>query len=299
MSLTIELLPDPAANDVRLKQLLAERSSPLRRLNILHGSALQRLSTQRLLAEDNDGALAAVYGFTPVDLAHAAAQLGDAPQRRSWPSGADLAALRRVVRSCSLETLNPDAPGVHSALLRTLTDLREAALSIDDLPDGDLKTIFSAWTETVSSSADRTSRYEDAIAPSTPDSAFNEALGNAPLIVSGVYDMTRIQRLLLARLSRATETRMLLVAPSDDPAAPPQRTLNALRRELNPRVIRSLIPATPLAPDRYFSVGDPTAEADEIAARILDLGRDGIAFPRIRRAASAGRAGRRPHLRSA
>ena len=58
----------------RLEQLVAERSSPLERVNILHGSALQRLSAQRLLAQRllvgaNGGGLAGVYGFTPVDLA--------------------------------------------------------------------------------------------------------------------------------------------------------------------------------------------------------------------------------------
>ena len=142
MSLTIEVLPDPAANDLRLTQLAAERSSPLDRLNILHGSALQRLSTQRMLAEANGGALAAVYGWTPVDLAQAAAQLGDPPDRRAWPPGADLATLRRVLRTLPLSRLDGSAPGVASALLRTLTDLREAALSPEELPDGDLKTIL-------------------------------------------------------------------------------------------------------------------------------------------------------------
>ena len=281
MTLTIELLPDPAANDLRLTQLSAERPSPLSRLNILHGSALQRLSTQRMLAEANDGALAGVYGFTPVDLAQAAAGFGDGPSREAWPAGADLTTLRRVLRDLELTTLDPEAPGVAAALLRSLTDLREAALSPQDLPDGDLKIVFNAWREATASAADRTSRYEDAISPATADTAFREALDGAPLIVSGIYDLTRIQRLLLKRLADATEVRMLLVAPSDDPASPAQRTLTALRRELNVRVIRTRIPQASLAPDHYFSVGDPTAEADEIASRVLALAGTGVAFHRI------------------
>ena len=281
MSLTIEVLPDPAANDLRLTQLAAERSSPLERLNILHGSALQRLSTQRMLAEASGGALAAVYGWTPVDLARAAAQLGDAPERRAWPAGADLATLRRVLRTLPLGRLDGSAPGVASALLRTLTDLREAALSPEELPEGDLKTIFSAWVETVSTCADRTSQYEDAVGPTTPDAAYVEALGGGPLIVSGIYDLTRIQRLLLRRLSAVADVRVLLVAPSEDPASPPRRTVGALRREVDARVIRSDVRAAPFAPDSYFSVGDPTSEADEIAARILGLGRKGVAFHRV------------------
>ena len=116
MTLTIELLPDPAANDRRLTQLAAERPSPLTRLNILHGSALQRLSTQRMLAEANGGALASVYGFTPVDLAQAASGFGDAPARQSWPAGADLTTLRRVLHDVELATLDPQAPGVAAAL---------------------------------------------------------------------------------------------------------------------------------------------------------------------------------------
>ena len=285
MTLTIELLPDPASNDLRLTQLAAQRPSPLSRLNILHGSALQRLSTQRMLAEANGGALAGVYGFTPVDLAQAAASFGNAPSRQAWPVGADLTTLKHVLRhvqrDLKLEALDPQAPGVAAALLRSLTDLREAALTADDLPNGDLKLVFSGWREATADIADRTSRYEDATSASTPDRAFIEALGGAPLIVSGIYDLTRIQRLLFKRLAQATDVRMLLVAPSNDPASPPRRTVSAIRRELNVRVIGSQLPPSNLAPDHYFSVGDPTAEADEIAARILELANDGTAFHRI------------------
>ena len=148
MSLTIELLPDPAANDLRLCQLAAERSSPFERLNILHGSGLQRLAVQRMLAESASGGLAAVYGFTPVDLAEAAARLGRPPERVGWPPGADLAVLRRMLDSLKLIRLKPHAPGLAHALLRTLTDLREAALSPEHLPPGDLRTVFSAWRGT-------------------------------------------------------------------------------------------------------------------------------------------------------
>lgn len=281
MSLTIELLPDPAANDLRLTELVARRSSPIERLNILHGSGLQRLSTQRMLTEANGGGLAAIYGFTPVDLAGAAALLGSAPERVAWPPGADLATLRRMLASPDFERLDPSAPGVGLALLRTLTDLREAALAPTDLPKGDLRAAFVAWREVVATAADRTSRYEDAVSPATPDAAFRDALGGAPLIVSGIYDLTRIQRLLIGRLAAVVDVHMLLVAPGDDPASPPRRTLDALRREVGARVVQAVIPPAPLAPDRYFSVGDPTAEADEVARRILQLGREGVAFHRV------------------
>ncbi len=281
MPLTIEILPDPSANELRLRQLVSERSGPLERLNILHGSALQRLSAQRMLSEANGGALAAVYGFTPVDLAGAAIQLGDAPPRQTWPPGAELAAVSRMLRSIPLERLNPDAPGIPTAVLRTLTDLREAALSPDDLPDGDLKRIFAAWRELVRECADRTSRYEDAVGGATPPDAFREALGGAPLVVSGIYDLTRIQRLLLARLAESTSVRMLLVLPSEDPASPAAHALAALQRELSPNVIRSSLAPQALAEDRYFSVGDPTDEAKEIAARILQLGREQVPFHRV------------------
>ena len=281
MPLTIELLPDPAANDLRLSQLAAERHAPLDRLNILHGSAVQRLSTQRVLAESNGGALAAVYGYTPVDLARAAAQLGHAAERQVWPSGADLAALGQMLRAMPLQRLNPDAPGIPAAILRTLTDLREGALTPGDLPNSDLKDIFAAWLEVVGSCADRTSHYEDAVSPSTPTDAFRQALGDAPLIVSGIYDLTRIQRRLLARVSESTNVHMLLVLPSDDPASPAAKTLAALKRELNPRVTRATIPAQPLAPARYFSSAGSTDEADEIASSILQLGREQIPFHRV------------------
>ena len=70
---------------------------------------------------------------------------------------------------------------------------------------------------------------------------------------------------------------MLLVAPSDDPSALPLRTVDALRRELDVRVERSALRASPPSVERFFSAGDPTAEADEIASRILDLARDDLA----------------------
>lgn len=281
MSLTIELLPDPAANDLRLTELVALRSSPIERLNILHGSGLQRLAAQRMLAEANGGGLAAIYGFTPVDLAASAIPLGNAPERIAWPPGADLATLKRLLASLDFERLDPHAPGVASALLRTLTDLREAALAPADLPEGDLRTAFVAWRELVATAADRTSRYEDAVSEATPDAAFRDALGGAPLIVSGIYDLTRIQRLLIGRLAAVVDVHMLLVAPTDDSASPPRRTLDALCREMDARVAQSDIAPAPLAPDRYFSVGDPTAEADEVARRILQLGREGVAFHRV------------------
>ena len=281
MSLTIELLPDPAANDLRLCQLAAERSSPLERLNILHGSGLQRLAVQRMLAESAGGGLAAVYGFTPVDLAEAAASLGHPPERVGWPPGADLIVLRRMLDSLKLSRLKPHAPGLAHALLRTLTDLREAALSPEHLPPGDLRTVFSAWRDVTATAADRSSRYEDAISAATPDAAVREALGGAPLVVSGIYDLTRIQRLLLVRAARVNDVRMLLVAPNDDPRSPPLRTLETLQRETAARVARSPIsPATP-ATEHYFSSGDPSAESDEIARRILQLGSEGIPFNRL------------------
>ena len=285
MTLTIELLPDLAANERRLVELVGERSSPLERINLLHGSALQRLSVQRMLAAEFGGGIAALYGFTPVDIAREAAQLGDAPVRRRWPAGADLATLARLLPSLPLLQLDPATPGLPQAMLRALTDLREAALSPDDLPTGeswdDIRAIYRAWTDTVAGIADRTATYEDALSDRTALADIREALGGAPLIISGIYDLTRIQRLLLARLAEAVPVRMLLVAPSDEPSAPPNRTIAALRRELGARVVPSRITPTSLAPDQYFSVGDPTSEADEIARRILQLGREGVAWHEI------------------
>ncbi len=280
MSLTIELLPDLAANDLRLQQLVQERASPLERLNLLHGSALQRLSSQRMLAEASGGGLAAVYGFTPVDIAQAAALHGDAPPRHRWPPGADLAVLSELLPTLSLQQFDPAGPGLAGAMLRALTDLREAALSPDDLPRGDLQTVFRAWRETVGDCNDRTARYEDAVSPITGADAYRAALGDAPLVVSGMYDLTRIQRLLLGRIADATDVRMLLVAPFDDPQTLPMQTAATLQRETGARIVRSKLSAMPLAPDHYFSVGDPTAEADEIARLILEMANDGLVWRR-------------------
>ena len=281
MPLTIELLPDPAARDLRLTQLAAARKFSADRLNVLHGSALQRRTASQLLAEADGGALAAVYGYTPVDLAESAARYGDAAARRPWPPGADLTAIEQLLQSLPLTDWPPDAPGLAAAMLRTLTDLREASLIPADLPTGDLRSIYEGWIDIVRNAADRTSRYEDAVSAATPDRAYTEALGAAPLIVSGIYDLTRIQRQLIARCARVTDVRMLLVMAGAAADAPPQRTLAALKRECGAIVERSSIAPAAAPSQHYFSASDPSAEADEIASRILQLAHDGTAFHRI------------------
>lgn len=281
MPLTIELLPDPAARDVRLTQLASARHSSADRLNLLHGSALQRRAASQLLAEADGGAVAAVYGYTPVDLAESASRYGNAAPRRPWPPGADLTAVEQLLQSSTLTEWPPDAPGLAAAMLSTLTDLREASLTPADVSAGGLRRIYDGWIDIVRNAADRTSRYEDAVSAATPDRAYTEALGGAPLIVSGIYDLTRIQRLLIARCARITDVRMLLVMAGAAADAPPQRTLAALQRECGALVERSSVAPAAAPSQQYFSASDPSSEADEIASRILQLGHQGTAFDRM------------------
>ncbi len=283
MSLRIEVLPDLAAAERLLSEIVSARASSLTRLNLLFGSSLQRIDAQRRLAAEAGGGLAAVHGFTPVDLAQAIVDRGNAPPRRSWPRGADLVAVRELLEDVRLSAFDPDAPGLTQALLRTLTDLREAALRPEDLPEGDLRKAFAAWRERVSDVGDRTAIYEDAVSNATSVDAYREALGNAPLIVSGITDLTRIQRLLIRRCAEAAAVRILMVDPAraGNDTSIPIRTTQLLTGESNAELVRHTTAATPLTESECFSTGDPIAEAEEVARRILELARGGIPFHRV------------------
>ena len=283
MSLQIEILPDLAAAEQRLTRLVAERPSPLTRLNVLFGSSLQRIDSQRRLAQEFGGGLAAIYGFTPVDLAQAVAVRGQSPPRRSWPRGADLVAIRELLARIQLQSFDPATPGLPQALLRSFTDLREAALDPEDLPGGDLRTAYTAWREIVDSTGDRTAIYEDAVSDATSVAAYREALGDAPLIVTGISDLTRIQRLLLQRCAEAVEVHMLIVDPvgaSSEPSIPLD-TAKLLATEADGEIMAAATQSEPLADAECFSSGDSVGEAEEIARRILELARGGVPFQRI------------------
>ena len=296
MPLRIRFAPDLAAAETLLDQRLNDlRLTPFDRVNILVGSSLQRLYQQRRLAQSHDGALAAAWFFTPVDLAQAAADLGATPARRPLPRGAETALLRQTLQQLApdLSRLRPDTPGLASALLSALTDLREGGLAPAQLAEfsgrrdqpflADLAHIYDAWTDAVRPWRDRTSRYEDALNPLTDDRAYRDALDGAPLIVTGIYDFTRVQRQLLRRCADVVNVEILLVAPDRDPSSLPRRAAAALtadpydaeRSEANAGA--SEAPPAPAA----FSAADGTSEAAEIARRILDTARDGVPFHRI------------------
>lgn len=283
MSLQIEILPDLASAERRLSEFVRARPSPLMRVNLLFGSALQRVDAQRRLADEFGGGLASVHGYTPVDLAEAAVQRGQAPPRRGRPRGGEIAAVRELLERLQLSRFDPDAPGLSSALLRSFTDLREAALTPDDLPDGDLRRAFADWRELMGEIGDRTAIYEDAVSEATDRAAFREALGDAPLIVTGVSDLTRIQRLLLHRCSEAVDVRMLLVDPAGSDVDPsiPRTTASWLEGDAGAEIARSRIADESLVDTSCFSAADPVSEAEEIARRILELGRDGVPFDRV------------------
>ena len=283
MSLRIEILSDLAAAERRLSEIVQARPSPLARLNVLYGSALQRVDAQRRMAVEMGGGLTAVYGFTPVDLAQAAVSRGRAEPRQSWPRGADLAAVRALLDRLQLNSFDSEAPGLAQALLRTLTDLREGALEPEELPVGDLRAAYTSWRDVVRQVGDRTAIYEDAVSAATNAAAYRDALGGAPLIVSGISDLTRIQRLLLRRCAEAVDVRVLLVDPPGAEVHPsiPMRSADLLAADTNGQIIRGASPAASPTEAQFFSTSDPVAEAEEIARRILDLAREGVPFHRV------------------
>ena len=295
MPQTIEPCPDLAAAERRLSELLQQHreQQPLARINILVGSALQRLYHQRRLARQL-GPLAAVYFFTPADLAKEIADrtAATAPRTPLPPGAAPLLLddiLHNDLPSNALQELDPDSPGLPEALHTTFTDLREGGVppqafahfaaqrpaNADDRRIlHDLAAIYQHWIDRVANLRDRASLYEDALQAAPTQIA--AALANAPLIVAGIYDFTRVQRQLLDRCAEHVEVHILLPAPPGDEHA--TNLANALGAETNGELIEPPPAQTETAAIAGFSAADPRAEAAETARRLLDAAEQGIKF---------------------
>ena len=319
MPLTIERCRDIAAAERRLEAALGERrdGQPLARVNILVGSGLQRLYHQRRLAQQI-GPLAALYFFTPADLAREIADRADLPKRIPLPPGAAPLLLDDIIRERAadhqIRELDPSSPGLAEALHVTFTDLREGGVDAEtftrfahDRPANaddrriiaDLAALYAAWRERAAKLRDRPSFYEDALAQARPHD-IAAALGGAPLIVTGMYDFTRVQRQLLACCAAQVPVHVLIPAPDgDDHAAALADTLEAETdsEPLPPATAQS----TPAAA-AGFSTSDPRAEAAETARRALDAAAGGVKFHEmaiLHRAGAAGDASLADALRRA
>ena len=319
MPLTIERCRDIAAAERRLQAALGERRAdqPLARVNILVGSGLQRLYHQRRLAQ-RIGPLAAIYFFTPADLAREIADRADLPKRTPLPPGAAPLLLDDIIHKLAadhqIRELDPNSPGLAEALHVTFTDLREGGVDAEtfasfahDRPANaddrriiaDLAALYAAWRERAAKLRDRPSFYEDALAQARPHD-IAAALGGAPLIVTGMYDFTRVQRRLLARCASQVPVHVLIPAPDgDDHAAALADTLEA---ETDAESLpHAPVQSTPAAAGG-FSTSDPRAEAAETARRVLDAAAGGVKFHEmaiLHRAGAAGDASLADALRRA
>ena len=282
------------------------RPSPLHRINILVGSGVASRYTQRRLAthltdqltdqpNTSRRALANVSLFTPFDLARQIAARGPSAANPPLPDGADVALLQRVVDELApqgrLEQFRPDQPGLPAALARTFGDLRDADVDADELaawalarpqPARDLALVYERWRAllTTLDFSDRPAVYQAAL--DAPPHIWRETLGGAPLIVTGIYDLTRLQRLLIRQAARVTEVHFVALAPDDQDFAYARRAVRRLCRETG--TTASEAPGGSAALDvvpEAFSAADPQAEAEEIARRILDLARSGVRFHNI------------------
>ena len=320
MPLTIERCRDIAAAERRLQVLLGERrdGQPLARVNILVGSGLQRLYHQRRLARQI-GPLTALYFFTPADLAREIADRADLPNRTPLPPGAAPLLLDDIIHNLAdadqLRELDPQSPGLAEALHVTFTDLREGGVDAETFAgfaDGrparaddrriiaDLAALYAAWRERAAKLRDRPSFYEDALAQAVQPGDIAAALDGAPLIVTGMYDFTRVQRQLLARCAAQVPVHILIPAPDgDEHAAALADTLQAEAdtESLSPASSQS-IPAAA----HGFSTSDPRAEAAETVRRVLDAAAGGVKFHEmaiLHRAGAAGDASLADALRRA
>ena len=293
---TIERCADLAAAERRLSDAIqAHRAQrPLARVNILVGSGLQRLYHQRRLAREI-GPLAALYFFTPADLAREIADRADTQKRTPLPPGAAQLLLEDIVQELGaadrLQQLQADSPGLPQALAVTFTDLREGGVAAQDFAQfadtrspnaddrgiiADLAALYTAWRERVAELRDRPSFYEDALSPQVRDQDIAAALGGGPLIVAGMYDFTRVQRQLLARCAKSVEVRVLLPTPEGDEHA--RNLADILAAETSAEQQETGAAQLTTAAVQGFSTSDPRAEAAETARRVLDAAKQGVKF---------------------
>lgn len=296
MPLTIERCADLAAAERRLgEELAAERAdAPLARVNVLVASGLQRLYQQRRLARET-GPLAAVYFFTPTDLARDIADRAPTAQRVPLPSGAAPLLLDDIVRDLAREgalgELDADSPGLAEALAVTFTDLREGGVDTEafarfaesrsaSAADGgivaDLAMIYRRWRAQVAGLRDRPSLYEDALSEAVRGEDVAAALGGGPLIVTGMYDFTRVQRRLLARCAEQVRVHVLFPSPPGDAHA--ASLADALRAETDADEREAGMDAPQRVDVEGFSTADPRAEATETARRVIDAAERGVKF---------------------
>ena len=302
MSITIHICTGPQAAEDRLDQWVADHrpaapAAPLQRLNILVASGLQRRYHQRRLAKnaagpDTPGAHAAIYFFTPTDLAKEIAARSDAPPRQALPAGADVLLMEDLLDQLDsadagdrLRRLDPRSPGLAGALAVTLTDLREGNVPPDEFADfaaqrnapvlGDLARIYRQWMNRIAGLGDRTASYEDALSPHATDAHVRDALGGAPLAVVGMYDLTHVQRSLIQRCADVAEVDMIVPAPPG--AGYVRGVIGAFAEECGIEPNEDDSPVSRVQPGG-FSAADPNAEAAEVARRVLDAAHDGIKF---------------------
>ena len=308
MSIKLRICPDPQSAEEQLDRWIAEHrpvadGAGLRRLNILVASGLQRRYHQRRLARnaanaDSPGAHAAIYFFTPTDLAAeitARTAEPDSVPPTAMPNGAPLPLIEDLIEELNdggtLRTLHSDLPGLAGAMRVSLTDLREGRVDPADFrafaedraaghADRDrlfeIAKIYDAWTELLQDRqlADRTATYEAAL--DAPAEAVDHALGGEPLAAIGIYDLTRIQRLLLGRCAGAVDVSVFTAVPEDDPFA--AVALGALREDAGAEIERLGPTAAELPETTAFSAPDPLTEAAELARRVIDLAEQGVPF---------------------
>ncbi len=306
MSIKLRICPDPQSAEDQLDRWVAEHrpagAGDLQRLNILVASGLQRRYHQRRLARNaavaSPGAHAAIYFFTPADLARQIADRAaepDSAPHTAMPNGAPLPLIEDLIGELSaggvLRTLHPDLPGLAGAMRVSLTDLREGRVDPADLrafakdraaghSDRDrlleIAEVYEAWTKLLQDHklADRTAIYEAVL--DAPPAAVARALGGQPLAVVGIYDLTRIQRLMLERCAGAVDVSIFTAVPEDDPFA--AAALDALREDTGAEVERLGPSAAELPETAAFSAPDPLAEAAELARRVIDLAEQGVPF---------------------
>ncbi len=273
------------AAPVRLVSFLRERN-PASCLVVAPSRPVAERLVQEVLSYDVGAAAAGLRATTFPELARAMAE----PLTDRWilPPHGD----RVIVAQLLVEDAGPYGDlalgtGLSAAVARTLRDLRDSGLEtfeaskvLEDLGRDEayrlqhLERLFARYTKHLDDKEllDDAALYRLA-AEGRPPGAPSE------LLVYGLYDLTGVQRALLASLARTMSVTWLCPLPPDDsPAAELVGELVEWAESQGFDPSRAIEPAEPGPDPRVLAAPGERAEAREIAREILRAVGEGVPF---------------------
>jgi hypothetical protein len=265
----------------------AKKNDPLRELTVVCSSNLVSYHLQRTVAS-RVGSCMNVRFLTMVDLARRLA-----PGSRQLPAGADQIVLADVAGSAIPDdggyfSAAKRTPGFARALSGTITDLREAGLSPEDLrlPGGrgaaklrELEGLYAAYVGKLEASG-----LVDAAGLMTKAAeCAGERASDTPIFFYGFYDLNGVQKRLVSAICEARPAILFVPSGSagDMPFARPVLEW-AASRGFQRVAVEPAAGSLPLPPSVEFArAPDEESEARAVMRKIMSLVREGYAFHEI------------------